>query len=622
MRRIEATLPALGGYTVPFYKESEEVLEFLGDRELRRLDRVQHLGIAAKVFTGVNHSRLEYVLLQCAVINMLPRFHKAHEQFALSGTVRIPGQSNRVSSGEELLKCWALLGNAGHTQYTFGVERSLLKWARENPAFHEILLAGLPARLRRWGRSVIDEYRDTEFHYLLVLYRISQLPAHSRVKGRLFRILSSLLLPLDQIALTDSADRYKLFRLRRLFSQVRALCIVTLDAYYSHHPVRYQISGALMNLGTLMEDSEGKTGFTELLEQTAAWLADEIYLHPRAAAAQKHYELASVQKLNSVYKPRMASPKQFSIFFRNFLENGFGQPQVDRLANLARLSFPHWRFGAVFGKDEYEFARTIEAQLSKAPSTHVSILTNPYSDTIHVDLLYDRVTADSGAIADLCVKAAQWIARLVEAQALWRIRRLRVPDDAAARFRERFLKELVESSYPALRSLFTGIVQYILPQYHVGAMSEAIPRRGRHYLGFRFNYVRGGTYDSLTPSLDELIEKNPNDCPEDRIHELDALRRVVKQSQATFVVACLEKFIVRNPDGQHVDDWDGVMVEIFDDLVSVSIIEAKNLKTPALNESQAFSQLKKTRNLVCSKQKLKARRKRIRGLGAVLTFRL
>jgi len=45
MKNIIATIPALGSYTAPFYKESKEVLDFLGDQELRRLDRVQHLGI-------------------------------------------------------------------------------------------------------------------------------------------------------------------------------------------------------------------------------------------------------------------------------------------------------------------------------------------------------------------------------------------------------------------------------------------------------------------------------------------------------------------------------------------------------------------------------------------------
>ena len=208
------------------------------------------------------------------------------------------------------------------------------------------------------------------------------------------------------------------------------------------------------------------------------------------------------------------------------------------------------------------------------------------------------------------------------AQALWRVRALRAPEDTAERFRQRHLQELVESAYPALRSLFNGIVQYILPQYLVGAMSEAITRRERHYLGFRFDYVRGGKYDSLTAALDGLIERNPKDCPEDRIHELKALRYFVERSQATFVAACLEKFIVRDSEGQHLDDWDGVVVEIFDDGVAFSVIEAKNLKTTALSETKAFAQLKNTRDLVASKQKLKARRKRISGFGAVLTFRL
>lgn len=96
MKRIEVTLPALGTYVVPFFKESEEILFILGEKEQRRLDRIHHLGITAEVFTGVNHSRLEYLLLQCAIINLLPKFHRGDENFALSSPVRIPGQSLSV----------------------------------------------------------------------------------------------------------------------------------------------------------------------------------------------------------------------------------------------------------------------------------------------------------------------------------------------------------------------------------------------------------------------------------------------------------------------------------------------------------------------------------------------
>lgn len=624
MKRIEAALPALGNYIVPFHKESEEVLLFLGEKELNRLDRVQHLGVASRVFTGVNHSRLEYTLLLCAVINLLPKFQKGNENFALSGTVRIPGQVSKISSGEELLKCWALLSNAGHAQYTYGVERSLLNFARADENFKKLLVERLPRQLRRWSLSVIEEYRDTAFHYLLALLRISFLPQHSRTKARLYRVLAALLLPLEQLTLSDSADKYKLFRLRRLFDQVRLLCIVTLDAYYSHHPVRYQLSGALMNLGTLMEEIEGKSEFAQLMEQTAAWLADEIYFHPKAAAAQKHYEIISATKLAGVYKPRLTSGQEFQKFFQNFMESGFGQPKVDQLRPLARLSFPRWRFGAVFGRDEYTLVKTVESQLSNSSSTHVSVLFNPYSKTFHFDLLYDKATATSACVSKLTSRAIRWLSRLVEAQALWRIRSLRVPENAQAdlieRLRKRFLDELVEGTYPALKSLFNGIVRYVLPDYMIGAMSEVMPRNGQSAIGLRLNYVRGGAYDSLTSTIDELISKNPNACTDDRLHELKAVQHFVSKSKAPVVMACLEKFIVRDMDGRHIDDWDGLVLEIFEEHITLSVIEAKNLKSSIKSENQAFQQLADTRELVTKKRKLKSRRKRIPGLGAVITF--
>src|SRR6267143_6548178 len=111
MRRIQATLPTLGNVSVDFFAESDELLQFLGTREIRRLRRVPHLGVAASVFTGVNHSRLEYMLLQCAVIGLVAKLHKDHELLALSANVQLAGQGPLISSAQELLKCWVILSN-------------------------------------------------------------------------------------------------------------------------------------------------------------------------------------------------------------------------------------------------------------------------------------------------------------------------------------------------------------------------------------------------------------------------------------------------------------------------------------------------------------------------------
>ena len=630
MKRIQATLPALGSYTVHFHNESEEVLDYLGDKELGRLDRVQHLGIASKVFTGVNHSRLEYLLLQCAIISLLPKFHSGKEPFALSGKVYIPNQKSKFSSGEELLKCWALLGNSGHAQYTFGVERSLLNHARDNSSFKKILIGDLPANLKKWAASSIDDYEDHKFHYILSLIKISQLPSGSRLKGRLFRILATLLIPISELNISSSSNRYKIYRLRNLFSRVRLLSIVALDAYYSHHPVRYQISGALMNLDALLETVEEKSEFLRLLEQTASWLADEIYLHPRSAAAQKLYEVDAKRKLNGAYAPRVSTSDNFKLFLPNCMNNGFGQPKVDGFRHLARLTFPYWRVGSVFGKDIYEISGILEDQLSKENDTSVSVLLNPYSRNIHIDLLYDKNLVGSQSIATLCFKTTRWISRLIEAQILHRLRSISFPQEATDEFkkevldslRKRYSLDIIKPAQPALKSLFNGVIKYILPEDVIGSASEVMPRQGVETIGLKFGLIDGSTHDSITKTLDDTVKNNPNELDADRIHEVKALQHYIQKSKAPFIATCHEKFVIRGTDGGDRDDWDGIVLEIYPDKVTVTVIEAKNIKPAASRETQAFKQLEETRKLVRKKQSLSARRKKMPGYGALITFSL
>jgi hypothetical protein len=555
---------------------------------------------------------------------LLQKFEKGNENFALNGQVRIPGQKTKVSSAEELLKCWSLLSNAGHAQYTYGVERSLFNFARTNNDFKNQLVNAFPPKLKQWSLNAINEYRDSAFHYILILVRISYLPARSRVKAKLYRILSALLLPFDQLGFSDSVDKYKLFRLRRLFDQVRLLCIVTLDSYYSHHPVRYQLSGALMNIGALMTEVEEKSEFTLLMEQTAGWLADEIYFHPRAIAAQKYYEIMSATKLDKVYKSRIHSETEFKDFYLNFMQNGFGAPKIDQLQSLARLTFPYVRFGSIFGRDEFSLVKTLESQLSNAITTHVAVLYNSYTKNFHVDLFYHGKKAKNSCIADIVLRTFTWLARLIEAESLRRIRAIQLPsevsEDVIEKLRERYLHELVDRSYPSLKSLFNGIIKYLLPSDYIGSMSEVLPNEGCRAIGAKINYVKGGKYDSFSKAIDHLIDDNPNACTEDRLHELKTLKHYVGRSKSSFLLACNEKFIVYDMQGNHVDDWDGMILEVFEDKVLFSIIEAKNLRSKAKSENQAFKQLAKTREILYKKQKIKSRRKRIIGMGAVVSL--
>jgi HD superfamily phosphohydrolase len=201
VRKISATLPALGSYTIPFYKESARILEFLGEKELNRLSKISHLGTTSAVFTGINHSRLEYMFLQCAIINLLPKFNLETEQFAISGKVKLSGGNHEFSSGEELLKCWSILSSIGHSQYTYGVERSLLSYLRRNASSQAFFLSMIEHKeMRNWSKEVINNYQDANFHWVLSSLKLSQCLVTTDPDKSLFdRCLMNLLMPLENL---------------------------------------------------------------------------------------------------------------------------------------------------------------------------------------------------------------------------------------------------------------------------------------------------------------------------------------------------------------------------------------------------------------------------------------
>ena len=389
MISFNANIPSLGTYEVRFHSESEEIVNFLEDKEFSRLGDINHLGVASYVFTGTNHSRLEYLLLQCSIIEMLPRYHKGIESVSLAGKVKIPRQSRKISSGEELLKSWVLLSNCGHAQHTYGVERALLNRACKDSEFRDFLNAELPNYLKVESDRIVDSYNDSEFHHLLALVRISRLPKGSRLKARLFRLMKVLICPVESLETTDPAERFKLFRLRKLYERVRLISIVALDTYYSHHPIKFEVSSALVSLDSLFREPSVNTDFFKLLNNTAGWLADELYMHPSAAAAQKYYEFSSAKKIETRLSSKKSKKNKHYNLYLNVMNSGFGKPNISQLVPLSRFTFFYTRSGPIFGQNIYELTLKLEAQISPTEADHVSVLINPFTKNMHIDLLYN-----------------------------------------------------------------------------------------------------------------------------------------------------------------------------------------------------------------------------------------
>lgn len=620
-------MPSLGVYNVRFFNESEEVYDFLGGSEFSRLDSINHLGVASYVFTGANHSRLEYMLLQCAIIELLPKFHKGREPLSLSGKVSIPGQKSKISSGEELLKCWSLLSNSGHTQYTFGVERSLLNKANADLDFRLILVQDFPPKLKKESLRIIEDYDDSSFHLILSLFKIARLPKGSRLKARLFRLMAVLMLPVDALMTTKPNERYKLYRLKKLYQRVRLLSIVSLDSYYSHLPIRYDVSSALLSLDSLFSDPGVDSNFIRLLKDTSAWLADSLYMHPKAASAQKYYEVRSKTKIESSYAKRFSNEFEFEKFFLNIMANGFGKPNINKLVPLARMTFPYTKSGSWFGRSLFELNSILENQISPTNSDYVSVLLNPYSNNLHIDLLYDPFSSSFESIGLLCSRTSKWLLRLIEAQVKHIIRRFPESiihrDGFEERLRSRETPRLVRQASQSMMSLFEGVVQFLLPTGYTGNFTEVMSKRHEGPIGLRLNLVNGEVYDTIKYEIDGILSKNNRGLHADRLHELESIKKYISRSKAQVIIVSLEKYIIKNSQGEDVDDWDGVVLEVFEDGATFSIIEAKKLKNKASRATHSFKQLKATQSLIKRSHKsVRSRRQRLVGYGAILKFSL
>lgn len=622
MYRIRATLPTLGNIAVDFHAESEVIAKLFGVGEWDRLRSIPHLGVAASVFTGVHHSRLEYVLLQCAVTSLVAKLHRNDEQLALSGKVSLNGLKPPVSSGEELLKCWIILSNFGHAQYTYGIERSLLQKATEDVAVRDWLTVAIrPRDLREWSQRVVSGYSYPEFRYILILRRIAQLPRWDRRKGVAVQYLRNLLLDPDQLFPASSAVRHKLGRLRQLFARIRLLSMVALDAHYSHHPISFNVNSAIIGLAELAPSGVARmSGFDELLRRAAGWLADELYLHPTACAAQKEYELRFASRFPARFKNSIAGNRLHQLL-HELMTQGLGPPRPSTLMHLVRMSFSLTRPQLLRSSTHFETSRQLAKELTSPPYSYVSIDNNSFTQGVHVDLFYRANTEDFVHIARIYTKLQRWLVRALEADTLARIRRIfvRPGKEQIQRSRERDFARQMDRYAGLFQEIFDSVLRILLHENHKCVIAEFEPL-GRMSVPVlaKFKLSDGTVIDTVTARLAQVLRENPGGLPAERLQEIRCVVYALERSNAAFTLVCPEKLIIKDQHGAPIDEWDGVLIEISETSLVITVVEGKSGGTARAREEAAFKQLLQTRKLLTSRFPIRSRRKRIPRLGALL----
>lgn len=641
MQQIDATLPTLGSVAINFYEESDQVLRFFGARELERLGRIPHLGVASSVFTGVQHSRQEYTLLQCAIVELVARLHAHTEQLAVSNKVHIDGLSNPVSSGEVLLKCWSLLGNFGHAKQTFGTERGILNHARKDKRVRSWIRAALPEDdLKIWADRLIDRYHYEHVHYLLTLVRTKIMNPRDPRKHLIRQLVRNRVLPTDELlSEADSSEHYKLRRVRGLFDRIRLLAMVTLDAHYSHSPFEVQLHSAVNSLAGIMSGVREASRFDAFLRQMASQLADELYMHERACAVMRAYEEKVGRRIPKRFRKATRSSTRARHFVSQVMADGFGEPEPNSLHPLFRLSFGEEEMLYTPKQDRFEARDRLEQQVGTPQGVLVNVDRNPFSADTHIDFVYRPEVADANTLAALIQNIRTWLLRLVQARVQNQLRPLRraveevehTNGDIGEEMKElyhrviggRLERQLVLGAQDVYDELFFGTMTFLMPEgWNVQIREHDREASGTSSVRFKVKTRTGTWYDNVSDKMVSVINRMENAGATDRVQELEALQRVLRYRSAPMILSVYNPVVITNQFDMDEDEWDGVVLAVDDDHVRLHVVEAKNYSSGKRNEDRAFRQLRDSIDLVTREHTIKYRRRRLADLGAQAIFYL
>jgi len=264
-------IPLLGIVSATLHNESAQIYQWLRETgEVDRLKRLDHLGAVRLAWEGAHHPRWEYIAFVLALIDRckdcLPELH-------LGSKVKL-SSSTEISSGSELLKCWTLLLNVGHLEWTFFSERALLfeLWSRNSKQRKGLLVYFSNDReLESWARKILERGDIYRFFHILAFFRLDALQQGAKLDAPWRDILRAYVL--------DETPSPRLSRLRKLYGRLRQVAYMTLDPHYTPATLRLDATQLFSDpsaLGDLLvrEYSAGR----DALMAVERYLYENVYL--------------------------------------------------------------------------------------------------------------------------------------------------------------------------------------------------------------------------------------------------------------------------------------------------------------------------------------------------------
>jgi hypothetical protein len=541
---LQYHVPPLGLLRTTLHDEARTLYECLLDKgEIDRLKRLDHLGVVRRATEGAHHPRWEYITLIMHLVdltkNYVPEAHLSAR--ALGG---------RVSSGQELLKMWALLLHLGHLPWTFTAERALLAEVKRSRALRQHLLEPLrDEALRRYARRLIRDENVYRFYHVVAFFRLLHL-----AEGHPTRTLW-----------IDALKAYCLralgvVRLADIYHRLRQIAFFVLDSHYTPALAGLDFAELLTDprrLLLVLDPPDSSSA--ELLDAIQTHLYETVYLSTEVM----RNAASLIPALRAAIRTRARTPFPQLI---NELVTGRLQDSVGAGPELVHVVNVPFRVSEPFTELLLPEARPLreEAQwchnLPRDLRNEVAVAVWPFAD---------------GRQETVDVFAPHRSARLVEAAlaaVLERLGQLYKGDrrEHGRLFGREFLQEIlygriaVAFVHSMLRHLFHGAARWELRPV------EGSPRQPAVLVT-----TRREARTFLSAEVRRLAARHTDEA-RSRLRELQAARAALQQERGRCFVVALARLLAFDAEGRNIGELDGFWVVLSYGRVRAVIIEAKD----------------------------------------------
>ncbi len=576
--RIQEDIPILGKVNVNFLELSTKIFNlYIIKEEILRQKNSPHLGLISQAFKNSNHSRYDYLILQCVISEIIENTFKGTTNAQGSITVK-----TKKYFGNDIVKSWILLSNFGHCKNTIGDEKTLLLHCIQYKSFQNHLLRCVKdEKLKKWSKKVIEDFDYVNFHHIISFYRIyKSLKRKVQQQNEIFLIYKLLLLPEEDNI--DVANPSQISQLKTIYKILRDISIISLDSRNSSLPINLDILTTIFSIDSF-ENRYQNLKISSLLEPLHSILCDNLYLNIKSQTHQRSYEITALETNNF----------NLDEILEKAINAGLTDPTICVLEHFLRIKL---NIKNMVFEDLSHAIRHLLTVKKGVDNVEASMDINPFNENRVIDfyfhndfdknnfslfiynigeIILSQIIGTATNEYDKTKKITDIVKHSLQKINLTEEERTNFQEPIKKHINLNIKKALLTKNLPAYKEILWSVLRFhIDDKYHFDI---------DHHTTQKYNYfgVKVSDLNSLNENLDLAIksEKDP-----DRIHELEQVKRSSIRKFDGTVIVCLARIKIYDyslsPEKRIITDIDGVVLKFNSEELILELHESKNTAKP------------------------------------------